>query len=121
MKKIATVLLLIFSLISFAQPVIEGTYLPVRGSFIKEIWDISSTITVPDSGVNIVWDYSTEFTAQTDTFQIKTFHPDSIVNGLSFSQYFPNATHASFLRSPLNNLTDSLYSYYIIDADGLHM
>ena len=121
MKKIATILLLTFSFISFAQPIIEGTYLPVRGSSIKEIWDITSTLTVPDSGANIFWDYCTQFTAQTDTFQIKTFHPDSIVNGHSYSQYFPNATHASFLRSPLNNLSDSLYSYYIIDADGLHM
>jgi len=108
---------------SFAQaPIIEGTYLPVRGTSIKEVWDITpNTLTVPDSGQNKIWDYSTQFLNGVDTFKIKTFHPDSIVNGHSFSQYFPTATHASYLRSPLNNLTDSLYSYYIIDADGLHM
>ncbi len=121
MKKIATILLLTTSLLSFAQPVIEGTYLPVRGTSITEIWDISSIITPPDSGINIVWDYSTEFTNPTAPYQIRTFHPDSIVNGHSFSQYFPNATHASYLTSPLNNITDSLYTYYIIDTAGLHM
>ena len=53
------------------------------------------------------------FIYPTDTFKIETFHPDSVVNGHCFSQYFPNATHASFLRTPLNNLSDSIYLYYI--------
>lgn len=123
MKKIATILFLSSSLLSFGQaPIIEATYLPVRGTSIKEVWDIvPNTITVPDTGINKVWNYSNEFINGIDTFTIKTFHPDTIVNGLAFGQYFPTATHASYLRSPLNNLTDSLYSYYIIDADGLHM
>lgn len=123
MKKIATILFLSSSLMSFAQaPIIEATYLPVRGTSIKEVWDkVPNTITVPDTGINKIWNYSNEFINGVDTFTIKTFHPDTLVNGLSFGQYFPTATHASYLRSPLNNLTDSLYSYYIIDADGLHM
>lgn len=123
MKKIATILFLSSSLVSFSQaPVIEATYLPVRGTAIKEIWDITpNTLTVPDTGINKIWNYYGEFLGGIDTFKIQTFHPDTLVNGLSYSQYFPNATHASYLRSPLNNLTDSLYSYYIIDAEGLHM
>lgn len=120
MKKIVTVLIFVSSLASFAQgPVIKGTYLPVRGTSIKEVWDTHNFITPPDSGINMTWDYSTEFASLTDTFQIKTFHPDS--TSMRFHQYFPTATHASFLRSPINNLSDSLYSYYIIDTGGLHM
>ncbi|MES2139682.1 MAG: T9SS type A sorting domain-containing protein [Bacteroidota bacterium] len=123
MKKIATILFLSSTLISWAQgPIIEATYLPVRGTAISEIWDVSSTnIMVPDTGQNKSWNYAGQFTYPTPPYKIRTFHPDTLVNGLSFSQYFPTATHASFLTSPLNNLTDSLYSYYIIDAGGLHM
>jgi hypothetical protein len=124
MKKIFTLLTFVSSsLLSFAQgPVIEGTYLSVRGSSVKEIWDLTSNITVPDTGQNMLWDYSNEFTNPTDTFQIKTFHPDSVVEGHSFGQqYFPNATHATYLRAPFDNLLDSLYSYYIVDTGGLYM
>lgn len=132
MKKNFTLLFISFSLFSFAQqqetrsataaPIIEATYLPVRGTSIIEVWDVTpNTITVPDTGTNKVWDYSSEFINGVDTFTIKTFHPDTLVNGLSYSQYFPTATHASFLRSPIDNITDSLYSYYIIDTLGLHM
>ena len=122
MKKIYLFLFVILSLSGFAQqgPTVEGTYLPVRGTSVKNIWDVTSTISVPYPGVDTVWDYSNQFTSPTDTFQIKTFHPDSVVYGHCFSQYFPTATHASFLRSPLDNLSDSIYSYYIIDANGLH-
>ncbi|MES2284167.1 MAG: T9SS type A sorting domain-containing protein [Bacteroidota bacterium] len=123
MKKIATILFLSSSLLSFGQaPIIEATYLPVRGTSINEVWDVTSTnITVPDSGISKTWDYSNQFLNSSNTYNIKTFHPDTVVNGHCFSQYFPTATHASYLRSPLSNLTDSLYSYYIIDAEGLHM
>ena len=123
MKKIATILFLSYSLMSLGQgPIIEATYLPVIGTAINEIWDITSTnIMVPDTGQNKSWNYSGQFANATLPYTIKTFHPDTLVNGLSFSQYFPEATHASFLRSPLNDLTDSLYSYYVIDAEGLHM
>ncbi len=125
MKKIYTFLLLTSSLFSFAQvgPTIEGTYLPVRGSSIREVWEntYNNTLAIPDSGENKVWNYYGQFSNSPDTFQIKTFHPDSSMFGRNYHQYFPTATHASFLRSPLNNLTDSLFSYFIIDADGLHM
>lgn len=118
MKKIAIILFLSSSLFCFAQgPLIEGTYLPVRGTAVKNIWDMSyNTLTVPDSGQNMVWDYSQQFQNPSDTFKIETFHP----NTTPYFQYFPTATHASFLRTPLNNLSDSIYSYYIIDVDGLH-
>ncbi len=120
MKKTFTLLFTSFSLFCFAQqqgPVIEATYLPVRGTAISEIWDITyNTLTVPAGGQDMEWDYSGQFLNPTDTFKIETFHP----NTTPYFQYFPTATHASFLRTPLNNLSDSLYLYYIIDTAGLH-
>ena len=119
MKKIYLISFVLISLSAFAQqgPIIEGTYLPVRGTAVKNIWDISpNTISIPAPGPNMVWDYSAEFLNPTDTFKIETFHP----NTTPYFQYFPTATHASFLRTPLNNISDSIFSYYIIDAEGLH-
>ena len=120
MKKTFTLLFTSFSFYCFSQqqgPVIEATYLPVRGTAISEIWDITyNTLTVPAGGQDMVWDYSGQFLNPTDTFKIETFHP----NTTPYFQYFPTATHASFLRTPLNNLSDSLYLYYIIDTAGLH-
>lgn len=122
MKKIVAVLFLSSSLITFAQgPIIEGTYLPVRGTSIKQVWDvIPNSLAIPDTGANKYWDYSTQFVNQSDTFQIKTFHPDS--TSIRFRQYYPTATHASFIRTPLaNDPTDSLYAYFVVDTNGLHL
>ncbi len=122
MKKVVTSFLFAFSFLSsFAQgPVIEGTYLPVRGTAVKEVWDtVPGSLFVPYPGQDTIWDYSGLNANFTDTFVIKTFHPDSTLN--QYHQYFPEATHASYLRTPFNNLSDSLYSYYIIDTVGLHM
>ena len=99
MKKIYLISFVLISLSAFAQqgPIIEGTYLPVRGTAVKNIWDISpNTISIPAPGPNMVWDYSAEFLNPTDTFKIETFHP----NTTPYFQYFPTATHASFLRTP---------------------
>jgi len=53
MKKILTLSFLAFSLLSFGQgPVIEGTYLPVRGTSVKQVWDTSSVFTIPAGGAN---------------------------------------------------------------------
>lgn len=122
MKKVVTIFLVAFSFLSsFAQgPVIEGTYLPVRGTAVKEVWDtVPGSLFVPYPGQDTIWDYSGLNGYFTDTFVIATFHPDSTPN--QYHQYFPEATHASYLRTPFNNLSDSLYSYYIIDTAGLHM
>jgi hypothetical protein len=121
MKKLFTLILFAASIQAFGQgPVIEGTYLPVRGTAVKEVWNKNSgQVTVPHYGQNTSWDYSTEAAYFTDTFLIKTFDPDSTLN--RYHQYFPTATHASYLRTPFNNISDSLYSYYLIDTAGLHM
>ncbi len=120
MKKISTIVLSLISLLSAAQPIIQSTYLPVRGTSIKEVWDtVNNYSAVPSIGANQIWDYSNKFTHPVDTFQIKTFHPDSTL--ARYHQHFPSATHASYIRTPFNNLSDSLYSYYIVDTNGLHM
>ena len=105
MKKISIILIFASSLTSFAQgPTILGTYLPVRGTSVKEVWDTVNNYTaVPTPGQNQFWDYSvplTEFSHVVDTFQLKTFHPDS--TSTRYHQYFPNATHASWVRTPFN-------------------
>lgn len=119
MKKILTLLTFVSSsLLSFAQgPVIEGTYLPVRGTAVKEVWDISSgTIEVPAPGENMYWDYSDDFDTPTQEYLIATFVPDTTPYFANFSE----ATHGSFLTAPLGQI-DSLYSYYIVDTGGLYM
>jgi hypothetical protein len=118
MKKILTILLLLLSVFSFAQgPVIEGTYLPVKGTSVKQVWDTTSgSFTVPAGGPNQIWDYSNQFTHVVDTFQIKTFDPSASPYG----HYFPSATHATYLRTPFDNQSDSLYTYLVIDAAGVH-
>ncbi len=123
MKKITTVLLFLLSLTVFAQgpPVVEGTYLPVRGTSVKQVWNtVSGALSIPVSGANIVWDYSNQFPNAVDTFQVKTFHPDS--TAMRFHQYYPTATHASFIRTPIPaDPTDSLYAFFVIDSGGLHL
>ncbi|MES2592653.1 MAG: T9SS type A sorting domain-containing protein [Bacteroidota bacterium] len=118
MKKIITILLVLSSFCSFAQgPIIEGTYLPVKGTAINEIWDTTSVIAVPFPGADTTWDYSSAFLNPLNPNKIETFDP--IIT--PYSSYFPTATHASYLRAPFNDFTDSLYSYYIIDTSGLYM
>ena len=120
MKKIFTLILFFYSLIFVAQaPIFEGTYLPVINTSVKEVWDTTyNSMTVPTIGANQVWDYiktNGQFTHVIDTFQIKIVAPAST----PYSSYFPGATHASYLRTPFKNITDSLYSYYVINHDGL--
>lgn len=121
MKNLFTVFFSLCSILLFSQgPIIEGTYLPVKGTSVKEIWDTTNySMAIPSYGANQLWDYrnsNNQFTHVVDTFQIKTFDPLST----PYHQYFPTATHASFLRTPFNNPSDSLYTYFIIDHDGLH-
>lgn len=121
MKKIFTIIAFFCATTFFAQvPIVEGTYLPVKGTSIKEIWDTTNfSLSIPSVGPNQVWNYTNsngQFTHVTDTFQIKTFAPSLT----PYSQYFPNATHASFLRTPFNNPSDSLYSYFIINQSGVY-
>ena len=121
MKKNLTLLLFIFTLSVSAQgPTVEGTYLPVKGTSIKQVWDTTNfSMSIPTSGPNQIWDYRNvngQFTHIVDTFQIKTFDAATA----PYRQYFPTATHATFLRTPFNNPSDSLYTFLIIDHGGVH-
>ena len=119
MKKALTLILTISGYLSYSQivgPVIEGTYLPVRGTAVVEIWDMNSTITVPAPGVDHYWDYSTEFTSPTSPYRIETFVPDTT----PYFSNFQSSTHGSYLTAPLSQI-DSLYSYYVVDTGGLYM
>ena len=121
MKKNLTILLLIITFSVAAQgPTVEGTYLPVKGTSFKQVWDTTNfSMSIPTSGPNQIWDYTNangQFTHIVDTFQIKTFDAATA----PYSQYFPTATHATFLRTPFNNPSDSLYSFLIIDRVGVH-
>jgi len=118
MKRLLPFLFIIAITNAQAQPpVIEGTYLPVRGTSVKQVWDtIADSLDVPSQGANQVWDYSNKFVNITDTFTFATFHPDST----PYAQYFPEATHVSYLRFPFNNPFDSSYIYFKIDYDGMY-
>lgn len=120
MKKLFTLALVcVYTLINAQAPVIEGTYLPVKNTKIKQVWDITQgSMAVPSVGPNQVWDYrfsNNQFLNVVDTFDFGFFAPQST----PYFQYFPNATHATFVRTPFNNISDSLYYYWIINQDGL--
>jgi hypothetical protein len=125
MKKIFTLLTFVsYSLLSFAQgPLIEGTYLPVRGSAIKQVWNtVPSSVPLPASGTNMTWNYYGYFPNTSNTYKISTFAADTTPYFHHFNTLPDSATHASYLRTPLNNTSDSLYSYYIVDRQkGFYM
>ncbi len=122
MKKLFTLFLLCSSIAFFAQspPVIEGTYYPVRNTSIKQVWDTANgTMAIPTIGTNQVWDYrfsNNQFTHIVDTFGFGFLDPLST----PYHQYFPTSTHCAFIRTPYDNVSDSLYEYFRVDYDGLH-
>ncbi len=121
MKKLFTLFCIISSLVISAQgPVIEGTYYPARNTAIKQVWQTTSISLVPTIGPNQVWDYTQAngaFTNIADTFICKFIDPALT----PYNQYFPEATHAVFLRTPLlGNPSDSLYQYFNVSYNGLH-
>ncbi len=121
MKKQLTAILMTMSILGIAQgPVIEGTYLPVRNTSIRQVWDKTpGSVAIPSVGTNMVWDYrisNGQFTNIVDTFKITMLDPAQTPYG----QYYPTATHAAFIRTPYNNVSDSLFQYFRIDYDGIH-
>jgi len=121
MEKFFTIVLLFVATSFFAQaPVIEGQYFPVRNTSIKQVWDITpGSMSVPTIGPNQVWDYSfsnNQFMNVVDTFLSKMLDPATT----PYSQYFPGATHATFIRTPFDNFSDSLYSYFLVNQDGTY-
>lgn len=124
MKKIFTFLLGLASLYVVAQgPTIEGTYLPVKGTAVKQVWNTQpGTIPIPVADTGITWDYRGYFTNTSNTYKIATFAADTTPYFNHFNTVPDSATHASYLYSPLNNISDSLYSYYIVNrSEGLYM
>jgi len=121
MKKLFTILLLFVATSFFAQaPVIEGQYFPVRNTSIKQVWDITpGSMALPSIGPNQFWDYSfsnNQFMNVVDTFLSKMLDPATT----PYSQYFPSATHATFIRTPFDNFSDSLYSYFLVNQEGTY-
>lgn len=123
MKKLLTLLFTFIALYTQAQqggPVVKGTYLPVRGTSVLEIWDITTTnipVPVADTGAGVSWDYSGKFANATQPYKLSITEP-----GITpYSSYFPVATHSSFLTAPFDDITDSLFSYYFVDTNGLYM
>jgi hypothetical protein len=135
MKKI---ILLAFSLVSltslFAQtPTVLGTYLPVANTEIKQVWNVNPPISqmpIPSYSTDSndqaqIWDYSQSFNTVSvgDTFFLRSKainHPDVVnLDGMPISQYFPEATHASFVRSPFA-VADSLWSFFKVDSTGMY-
>ena len=121
MKKLFTFISVWASISIFAQaPVIDGTYYPVRNTSIKQVWDTTlGSMAIPAQGPNKVWDYrivNNQFTNITDTFSFAFKDPAQT----PFASLFPSATHASYMRTPFNNFSDSLYSYWQVNRTGLY-
>ena len=115
MKTSIFIVLLALATKAFAQPTVEGTYLPVHNTVIKQVYDtVAANLEVPTRGPNQVWDYTNSFTNILDTFELQTFD----ANATPYVSDFPGATHASFLRAPFN-FADSIYSYFIVDTNGI--
>jgi hypothetical protein len=122
MKKLIALAAVLFSAMMLAQtptaPVIEGTYFPVRNTSIKQVWDTTTNMSVPATGTNITWDYTFAngaFNNICDTFSFKFIDPSQT----PYNSHFPTATHATFIRTPFRNPSDSTYGYWQVNYDGL--
>jgi hypothetical protein len=117
MKKLITLIAFATTALVNAQgPIIEGTYFPVRNTSIKQVWDtVQGNMTVPTIGQNMVWNYGSQFTNKIDTFSFAFKDPAQT----PYASYFPNATHATYMRTPFDNISDSLYSYWNVNYGGL--
>lgn len=119
MKKISSSIALIaISSALWAQaPKIDGTYLPVAGTVIKQVYDTTAAmLDVPSLGINQVWDYSNKFVNASDTFLIRTLHPDSTGYGGDAT----GANFATFLRVPFPE-GDSIISFYKVTRKGVYI
>ncbi|MDX2173805.1 MAG: hypothetical protein SFY56_11850, partial [Bacteroidota bacterium] len=121
MKKLFTILCLLFALVTYSQaPVIEGTYFPVRNTAIKQVWDTTGGMMVPSIGPNQVWDYrfsNGQFLGAPDTVLSKFI--DAV--GAPFSQNFPQANQATFIRTPFRSISDSLYYFFKVTPQGTYI
>ena len=119
MKKTVTILSTLFTTLAFSQaPIIYGTFLPVNGTSIKEVWDTTTNIMpMPAAGTNYTWDYSTIYTPS-EMHQIDTKTPNTftiVPNSAS------TATNAAFIRATKKTKTaDSLVTFYKTNYSGLY-
>lgn len=128
MKKIQlAVITLLSSFIASAQgPTIYGTFLPVNGTSIKQVWDTTSNVyAVPTPGKDTIWDYSMGVFSDSIVYQIDTKDP---VADADFSIKAPSSAafglskNAAFIRAiPKAATADSLYLFYQTDYNGLRM
>jgi len=122
MKKICLIISTLFVGATLAQaPAIEGTYFPVRNTGIKQVWDVTpGSVAIPQTGPNKTWDYrftNGQFGNITDTFPSRFLDPSAT----PYAQYHPQANQSTFIRTPLNNFSDSLYYYYKVTPDGTYI
>lgn len=120
MKKQITAILFALTSLGFAQgPVIEAAYFPVRNTAIKQVWDIATTtMSVPSSGPNQVWDYTQSagaFMSPNDTTEYRFLDPATCM----YSSYYPGATHVTYIRNPNGGLADSMYVFWQINYSGM--
>jgi hypothetical protein len=117
MRQFFTLLLSAVTFSGFSQaPNIDGTYLPVAGTIIHQVYDTTGVaLTVPTLGANQVWDYANAFVNIADTGWIETYYAGDAPH----AALFPDATHATFLRAPFFD-ADSLWTYLLIDTLGIH-
>lgn len=122
MKRLMTLIATAASAIAIAQtptaPVIEGTYFPVRNTSIKQVWDTTTNMIIPATGTNVTWDYTFangQFVNVCDTFSFKFIDPSAT----PYNSHFPTSTHATFVRTPFKNPSDSLYNYWQVNYGGL--
>jgi hypothetical protein len=114
MKKILVLILISFySTLLLAQPIIEGTYFPVRNTKIIQLFDTAATnLTLPSVGPDQLWDYSNQFVLS-DTGSLWTIDPSQS----PYSSFHPTSTHAVYSLSPRPTDNDK-YSHVIIDTSG---
>lgn len=123
MKQLITLFLFFFTLSVFSQgPVVEGTYLPVAGTSFKQVWDLTSPFSIPTTGPNQVWDYSGQFQNVAGTFKDST----TLASVAPYYKYYNGvfnkfkATHHAYLRTPLNDPSDSLHNFVQINKSGMY-
>jgi hypothetical protein len=111
----------IATLSAFAQvPTIYGTFLPVNGTQVKEVWDTTTNILpMPAAGTNMTWNYSTNFQSS-DTFTLKTQNP-KFVASTKIPASAAKATNSVFVRAIQKAATaDSLDLFYKINYTGFY-
>ena len=124
MKKLYTLILASVSICcGYAQTTtVYGTFLPVNGTVVKEVWDTTTNVwATPLGGAsNMTWDYSSVF-QKADTFDLATQSPTK-VNATIMPNSASKSTNAVFVRAVKKaKSADSLHLFYKIGYDGFYL